>query len=424
MMPVMSSSSQFQAATTTAEDADGHDNGGGGVYSEPLYSYPATAAAAPTPTTASTLRMDSDLTLVCDQNTTSHPTRNNNNLQLYGTLPRRVVMAEGALAPKPRSRTPLADSARTLSKSSLYLFEGTPTTNAADFFAAQTGKKTSRGHLEENGSSSQGDDDVFESSHYKQVQRGAPHYVTLQHHPAPAQGGAGFLPTSHLLCGPMVPMASAAAPRPSPRWVQAPSGANGPSSSTGKQPLTKKKSISLENLVEVPELENVYSSSSSGSEQEEEEVGERRRRDPICLPVPPDRSSLKAPSLSAESTKRSLTVTFVDPGGAGEKEVEEMESTPRRFFQAVLSPVLDAVTGRGRSEKAQTHHQKRTTLCRTNSLAMDHEPSPSAPSVTDPGIDAIVTSPPVAPKEASPSADNGSSNSKRKWTTLLGHCRI
>ena len=145
-MPVMSSSSQFQAATTA--EGDHHDDDGG-VYSEPLYSYPASAAAAPN--TASTLRMDSDLTLVCDQNATTHPGVSNNNLQLYGTLPRRVLMTEGALATKHRSRTPLADSARTLSKSSLYLFEGTPTTNAADFFAAQTGKKTGRSHLEENG---------------------------------------------------------------------------------------------------------------------------------------------------------------------------------------------------------------------------------------------------------------------------------
>ena len=49
-------------------------------------------------------------------------------------------------------------------------------------------------------------------------------------------------------------------------------------------------------------------------------------------------SALKATSVSSDlesaSGKRSLTVTFVD--GSGEKGVEEMDSTPRRFFQNLL----------------------------------------------------------------------------------------
>ena len=290
------------------------------IYSEPLYSYPAPGGAAPT------LRMDSDLTLICDSN-------NKPNLQLYGTLPRGYARN---VPPRPT----LAD-AKGLSKSSLYLFEGTPTTNAATFFSKEN-------------------DDVFESSHYKQVldpraldrrnqdlralDPRAFGYATLSRQ-------APYKPTTNLLCGPMVPAAHR--PRVPVPVVLSPPQPNSTSSGNHKQPLTKKKSISLENLVEVPELE------SDGESPQ------------ATLPAPVSRSALKG---SDESSRRSLTVTFVDP--AGEKGVEEMESTPRRFFQALVSPVMGVVR-------------------RQNSLGMECEPSP--------------------PQQ--PSAE------RRPWTALMSHRR-
>ena len=274
---------QFQAQQSAPPTNE--DEAASAIYSEPLYSYPATPGVtlgpvAP-PSAAPTLRMDSNLTLICDNNQAG-------NLGLYGTLPRGY--ARGSSHPRPALGDQVAKGGA-LSKSSLYLFEGTPTTNAATFFSKES-------------------DDVFESSHYKQVLDPRALSVdprTLGYATLSRQGP--FRATTNLLCGPMVP--SAGPGRPVRPTHQSPGPSSQPnSSSSGKQPLSKKKSVSLEKLVEeeVPELD--------------------LESDPETVP----RSALKS-----EKAGKALTVTFVDPGA--EREVEEMESTPRRFFQALMSPV-------------------------------------------------------------------------------------
>ena len=132
---------QFQAQQS-APPPTNEDEAASAIYSEPLYSYPATPGAGTLgPSAAPTLRMDSNLTLICDNNQAGA------NLGLYGTLPRGY--ARGASHPRPALGDQVPKGGG-LSKSSLYLFEGTPTTNAATFFSKES-------------------DDVFESSHYKQV---------------------------------------------------------------------------------------------------------------------------------------------------------------------------------------------------------------------------------------------------------------
>ena len=211
-------------------------------------------------------------------------------------------------------------------------------------------------------------DEEFESSHYQILNaRSLGSYATFRN------ASQAYRPTTNLLCGPMIPMN-----RPSRRedtLVLSPPGDGAFSCSSGSKPSRKVtpkfRSMSLENLVELPEETTSNSSLESDDRKDETSTA--------CLVVEggkPARSALK-PSCNPDeeqnaacSPRRSLTVTF--EGLEGDREVDEITSTPRKFLQQIVSPVLDRIRGPQKApEKQRLNHD----VIRNNSLGMQQEPN-------------------------------------------------